>query len=50
MDSERLLSALAGGQLTIGTIVLAVAGGPIWAVGLFGSLAGLGIFATVNGE
>lgn len=49
-NSEKVLGALCGTQLTIGTIALAIAGGPLWAVLAFGSLAAGGLFMAVAGE
>ena len=49
MDEERGLLALAGGELAVGTAFLVLAGGPIWAIGLFGSMAGWSLYNAVNG-
>ena len=49
MEGERILGGLAGGQLAVGTVVLAAVGGPLWAIGLFGGLAGFGIYKAVKG-
>lgn len=50
MDDGRLLGALAGGSLSIGTVSLAVLGGPIWAIAMFGGLAALGLISAITGD
>lgn len=50
MDDGRLLGVLTGGSMSIGTVVLAAAGGPVWAVAMFGGLAALGLISAITGD
>ena len=46
----KLVCGLCGGQLAIGTVMLAIAGGPIGGILVFGSLAGFGLYMAFAGD
>ena len=50
MDDDKGLSGLAGGELAVGTVLLAIAGGPLWAVGVFGGIAGFALKHAFTGD
>lgn len=46
-DNEKVAMGLCGGQMALGTVVLAIAGGPLWGVLVCGSMAAAGLYMAV---